>query len=59
LLRQSPGVQVAAGAPLGPDYVPQSRGVMLQTEMDKSFENAILLWPFLKGICYGKAAQAF
>ena len=31
--------------------------VMLQTEMDKSFENAILLWPFLKGICYGKASQ--
>jgi hypothetical protein len=32
--------------------------VLLQTEMDKSFETGNLFWTVMKGICYGKAAQA-
>jgi hypothetical protein len=41
------------------DAVTRSRPcVLLQTEMDKSFETGNLFWTVMKGICYGKAAQA-
>jgi hypothetical protein len=42
----------------GMEWKSMAYTVLLQTEMDKSFETGNLFWTVMKGICYGKAAQA-